>query len=261
MRRADRLFQIIQILRRRSRVTTAQYLAQELEVSVRTVYRDVCDLVSSGVPVEGEAGIGYILRQGYDLPPLMFNTEEIEALVLGAQIVKAWADPELARAAVDALAKVEAALPDSRKRIIVETALSAPSDHWQAPIYVDLAALRRAIRERRRVRLEYSDESGASTQRVIRPLALAFYGPVWVIVAWCELRNDFRRFRADRMAEAEPLKDAFQPEPGKRIEDFLAKGCNADGEHDGLPRFRTGAARRVGKDHVAGNVRRPLPIL
>ena len=187
MRRADRLFQIIQILRRRAAVTRASDLAEELEVSVRTVYRDVADLIGSGVPIEGEAGVGYLLRDGYDLPPLMFTVDEIEALALGASIVASWSDPELARAAEDVRAKIGSVLP-----------------------------------ERRKIRLDYADEAGDRSERIVRPLALAFYGPVWVMVAWCELRNDFRNFRLDRMAEAEILETRFAPEPGKRLADFVA---------------------------------------
>jgi len=223
MRRADRLFQIIQSLRRRRALTRAQDLAEELEVSVRTIYRDVAALVGSGVPIEGEAGLGYLLREGYDLPPMMFSVDEIEAIVLGASIVASWSDPELGEAARNVRAKIEAVLPERLRAVFLETNLVAPEHHYREPILVDLAALRRAIRTRNRIAVAYTNEAGAASRRTIRPLALAFYGPVWVMVAWCELRNDFRNFRVDRMAEATILPERFGPEPGKRLEDFLAR--------------------------------------
>lgn len=220
MRRADRLFQIVQILRRR-RLTTARHLAESLAISERTVYRDVRDLVASGVPVEGEAGVGYRLR-GFDLPPLMFSREEVEALVLGARIVQSWSDPQLARAAAEALAKVEAALPRDRSHMVRDTALLAPRDHIRVELNVDLAALRGAVRDSRRLRFCYTDASGQSSERTVRALGLVFYGPVWLLAGWCELRQDFRAFRLDRMRNLEVLPGAFTPEPGRTLQDFLA---------------------------------------
>ncbi len=223
MRRADRLFQLIQILRRRRRLTTARDLADELEVSVRTVYRDVADLVASGVPIAGEAGLGYLLRGGYDLPPLMFTLDEIEAIVLGANIVGSWGDPRLAEAAEDVLAKIEHALPERLRQSFRDTALFAPRGHYQEEISVDLAALRGAIRQSRKVAISYRDAGGDATERTIWPLALAFYGPVWLMIGWCELRQDFRSFRVDRIAAAEILPDPYPPQPGRRLADYLAR--------------------------------------
>lgn len=228
MRRADRLFQIIQILRRRRRLTTAQNLADELEVSVRTVYRDVADLVSCGVPIDGEAGLGYLLRDGYHLPPLMFNQDEIDALVLGAQIVQGWSDPKLARAASDVLAKVEAALPEHLRRLVRDSPICAPPYHYQAPIIVDMAALRLAVRDRNKVRIEYADEKGAETARVLRPLALCFYGPIWLMVAWCELRQDFRSFRLDRIQRLDILSARFAEERGRTLRDYFERMEHAE---------------------------------
>jgi predicted DNA-binding transcriptional regulator YafY len=219
MRRADRLFQLVQVLRGR-RLTTARDLAERLGVSERTVYRDVRDLVASGVPVEGEAGVGYRLR-GFDLPPLMFTAEEIESLVLGARIVQSWADPQLARAAAEVLAKVEAVLPKDRRHLVRETPLFAPDDHDRAEITVDVAALRAAARESRRLRFCYTDGKGEASERTARPLALSFYGPVWLLASWCELRQDFRAFRLDRMRDLEVL-EVVPREPGKTLADFLA---------------------------------------
>jgi predicted DNA-binding transcriptional regulator YafY len=220
VRRADRLFQIVQILRRR-RLTTARHLAESLEISERTVYRDIRDLAASGVPIEGEAGVGYRLR-GFDLPPLMFNREEVEALVLGARIVQSWTDPELARAASEALSKIEAALPRDRSHLVDGTPLFAPNDHWRVEIAVDLPTLRQAIRDSRKVRFRYIDAGGTPSERTVRPLGLSFYGPVWILAAWCELRRDFRAFRVDRIQDLEVLPGSFPPEPGRTLQDFIA---------------------------------------
>jgi predicted DNA-binding transcriptional regulator YafY len=220
MRRADRLFEIIQLLRRR-KLARARDLAETLEVSERTVYRDIRDLMASGVPIEGEAGVGYILREGYDLPPLMFTEQEIEALVLGVRIVESWADPKLAEAAANVIAKVESIIPERLRRHMAETALLAPADHFMEPIAVDPSELRRAVRDRFKVRFAYRDGEGRATARSVRPLALSFYGPVWLLASWCELRRDFRSFRLDRMADLEVLGETFRPEPGKTIQDFL----------------------------------------
>ena len=226
MRRADRLFQVIQALRRRRRLTTARDLAEELEVSVRTIYRDVADLVGSGVPIEGEAGLGYVLRDGYDLPPLMFTLEEIEAIVLGAKIVGSWGDERLGKAAENALAKIEHALPERQRRIFRDTALFAPGTHYREEITVDLAALRGAVRESRKVDIAYQDLSGGDSSRTIWPLGLAFFGPVWLMISWCELREDFRSFRVDRMREATVLEDRYPPIQGRRLVDYLARQSN-----------------------------------
>ena len=226
MRRADRLFQVIQALRRRRRLTTARDLADELEVSVRTIYRDVADLVGSGVPIEGEAGLGYMLRDGYDLPPLMFTLEEIEAIVLGAKIVGSWGDERLGRAAENALVKIEHALPDRQRRIVRDTALFAPGTHYREEITVDMAALRGAVRESRKVSIAYKDLAGGETERVIWPLGLAFFGPVWLLIGWCELRQDFRSFRVDRMRAADVLEDRYPPQQGRRLVDYLSRQSN-----------------------------------
>jgi predicted DNA-binding transcriptional regulator YafY len=220
MRRADRLFEIIQILRRK-KATRAADLAALLEVSERTIYRDISDMVSRGVPIDGEAGVGYILRPGFDLPPLMFNENEIEALLLGARIVQSWADPELAAAATTAMDKVGAVSPESLRRQLDLVRLWAPADHARETITIDQAALRHAIRDQRKVRLAYRDLDGQSTERVVRPLIMAFYGPVWLLAAWCELRQGFRVFRIDRMSAVTPLDTKFEAVPGQTAQDFL----------------------------------------
>jgi predicted DNA-binding transcriptional regulator YafY len=221
VRRADRLFQLVQILRR-GRVRTARQLAERLEVSERTVYRDVADLLASGVPIEGEAGVGYRLRN-FDLPPLAFTRDELEALVLGTRIVESWTDPELRGAARRVLAKVEAVLQGEHPEWLRATPLFAPPDHWVGERVDDrLISLRRALREQRKVRFSYLDLAGKPSERTVRPLSLAFYGPVWVFAGWCEMREGFRAFRVDRMADLVVLEEGFVPEPGKRLEDFLA---------------------------------------
>lgn len=220
MRRADRLFEIIQILRRR-KATRAADLAALLEVSERTVYRDISDMIARGVPIEGEAGVGYILRPGFDLPPLMFNENEIEALLLGTRIVQSWADPQLAEAAASALSKIGEVVPDALGRQLELVNLWTPVEPAREPITIDQAALRRAIREKRKVQFAYLDLEGKSSDRRVRPLIMAFYGHVWLLAAWCETRNGFRVFRIDRMSAFETLDERFSAETGRTAEDFL----------------------------------------
>lgn len=220
MRRADRLFQIIQILRRR-RVTTAQRLAEELEVSERTVYRDMQDLIVSGVPIEGEAGVGYALRRGYDLPPLMFTEDELEALVLGARIVGSWADAALARAAGDVLVKVDAVLPPRLKNRLADSPLHAPDFHVPGEVTAALGDLRGAIARRCKVFLSYTRADGQKSQRIVLPLGLFYWGATWSLAAWCELRDDFRHFRLDRVERLEVLDERFSDQPGRTLEDFF----------------------------------------
>jgi predicted DNA-binding transcriptional regulator YafY len=222
MRRADRLFEIIQHMRRKPTVR-ARELSESLEVSERTIYRDVRDLISSGVPIEGEAGVGYVLKAGFDLPPLMFKEQEIEALVLGARIVESWADNELAEAATDAIAKIEAVIPERLRGYMANTALLAPGVHFMEPIAFDLADLRRAVRNQRKVRFRYTDVIGQGSERTVRPLSLAYFGPVWVLAAWCELRLDFRTFRLDRMVDFAVSEERFRQEAGKSLRDFLKR--------------------------------------
>jgi predicted DNA-binding transcriptional regulator YafY len=222
VRRADRLFEIIQHMRRRPTIR-ARDLAEALEVSERTIYRDVHDLIASGVPIEGEAGVGYVLRAGFDLPPLMFKEAEIEALVLGARIVESWADNELAAAASDVIAKIEAVIPDRLRGFMANTALVAPALHYMEPIGFDVADLRRAVRNQERVHFAYADAQGSGTARTVRPLSLAYFGPVWVLAAWCELREDFRTFRLDRMENFTLTGARFRAEPGRALHDFLRR--------------------------------------
>lgn len=224
MRRADRLFEIIQLMRRNSSGTIrARDLSESLEVSERTIYRDIQDLMASGVPIEGEAGVGYVLKAGFDLPPLMFKEQEIEALVLGARIVESWADAELSEAATDVIAKIEAVIPDRLRGYMANTALLAPAQHSMVPITFDFADLRRALRHQLKVRFSYTDIAGQGSERTVRPLSLAFFGPVWLLAAWCELRVDFRTFRLDRIQGFAVDEERFRNEPGKTLHDFLKR--------------------------------------
>jgi predicted DNA-binding transcriptional regulator YafY len=222
MRRADRLFQIVQLLRRRRTVATAKQLAAKLEISERTVYRDIRDLVLAGTPIDGEAGVGYRLRPGYDLPPLMFDREEIQALVLGVRIVRQVGDAALASASDSILTKVAAVLPKELEPLLAETRLFAPARVRGSRSAYALAVAREALTSQRRIRMCYANERGEETERTIRPLGVFFWGKTWTLAGWCELRVDFRNFRLDRVSEA-TLEDRFEEEPGRTLRDLLAR--------------------------------------
>jgi predicted DNA-binding transcriptional regulator YafY len=219
MRRADRLFRLVQLLRS-GRVLTAARLARELDVSPRTVYRDVDDLVRSGVRIQGEAGVGYCLPKGFDLPPLMFDEEEIGALVLGARMVQAWGDGPLASSAKSALSKVETVLPDRLRPRLQHVSLFVPLS-LPREIRANIERFRQAVDTRRKVRIDYVDVQGRQTQRTVRPLCLAFWGTAWTASAWCELRRDFRTFRPDRMRDVELLEEKVPEEPGRDLNALL----------------------------------------
>jgi predicted DNA-binding transcriptional regulator YafY len=218
MRRADRLFQLVQLLRARRFITAAE-LADALQVSQRTVYRDVRDLIASGVPIRGEAGVGYQLQRGYELPPMTFTTPELEALALGARMVESWGDPELAQAARSVLTKVEGVVPEPLRQVMLETALFAPTRRVAASFAERLGDIRRAVGERRKLRVQYVRRDGEPSDRVVRPLGLYFWGMSWSLAAWCELRGDFRNFRLDRIQDQEVLDAHFSD---VNIEDFIA---------------------------------------
>lgn len=223
MRRADRLFDIIEFLRRKKRVVTAQELGAELEVSMRTIYRDIADLQASRVPIEGEAGLGYVLRAGYELPPLMFTEDEIEALVFGARMVRAWGDANFTQAADAALAKITAVLPERLTQIAETSRLTVAPGRGRDAFSKHLTPIRRAIRERRKLVMDYAALSDERSSRTVRPLGLAFFGPFWMLAAWCELRRDFRTFRIERIATLKLSDETFRDEAGKTIEDFYAR--------------------------------------
>jgi predicted DNA-binding transcriptional regulator YafY len=222
MRRADRLFAIVQYLRGR-RLTTAAQLARWLEVSERTIYRYIAELGASGVPIDGEAGVGYRIRAGFDLPPLMFTFDEIDALAIGARFVEAWGGPKLAGGARSALAKIAAALPSDKRVALERSPLFAPGYFVDPKPGERLDALRRAIAEQEFADLDYKDAAGEITQRRVRPLGLYFWGDAWTLAAWCELRQDFRNFRLDRISGVDLSAGRYPDESGKRLEDFLRR--------------------------------------
>ncbi len=224
MRRADRLFEIIQWLRSR-RVTTAKWLAEKLEVSERTIYRDIRDLMTTGVPIEGEAGVGYALRKGFDLPPLMFNQEELAALSLGARIVRSWADPQLANAAERVLSKIEVILPEELKNKIERTNLYSPMVRLNPEVAKVLATLRLSIDQQHQISFDYQREDGERSHRTVWPLGLFFWGTVWTLGGWCELRGHFRNFRLDRMSHVQPSGKKYPLVDGRSLNDMIKEFC------------------------------------
>lgn len=205
MSRAERLLALVQALRRRRRPVSGAELAGELDVSLRTIYRDVQALIAQGAPIDGEAGIGYVLRPGFLLPPLMFTDEEIEALVLGARMTAQRADDRLAFAAENALAKIAAVLPADLSERMDGTGLLAGFGRPEKPDGVDLSTVRAAIRNETKLAFAYVNQRGEASRRTVWPIALAFFDRVRVLTAWCELRQDFRHFRTDRISDAEDL--------------------------------------------------------
>jgi predicted DNA-binding transcriptional regulator YafY len=229
MRRADRLFQIVQFIRGR-RLSTAAFLAQKLEVSERTIYRDVADLQHQGVPIEGEAGVGYRLGAGFELPPLMFTQEEAKALVAAVRLAQAWLDPSLARESETALSKILSVLPSGVRTAAESLALYAPLPGMNPQAQQTLQTLqaaREAVHARRKLQFQYCDLSGENSQRTVRPLGCFFWGSVWTLAAWCELRQDFRNFRLDRITQMQTLADQFRDEPDKSLAQLLRQvGAN-----------------------------------
>jgi predicted DNA-binding transcriptional regulator YafY len=208
------LFQIIQILRRARQPITADAIAQELETSKRSVYRDIATLMGQRVPIRGEAGMGYVLEAGFDLPPLMLTPDEIEAAVLGAQWVMTRGDPALVRAAQDLVAKIAAAVPERLRPIVLDPSARTPSRGPAIPPdAIDMVEVRRAIHGARKIQLGYRDEKGADTARKIWPIAVGYLETVRMLVGWCELRNDFRHFRTDRITAAEFLEERYPERP------------------------------------------------
>ena len=232
MRRADRLFRIIQILRRRRRPITAVEIAEEMETSVRTIYRDIAQLMADRVPIRGEAGIGYVLDGGFDMPPLMLTADEIEAAMLGAQWVMGRGDAVLTRAANDLVAKIGQVVPEHLRPLLIDPASLTPGRENAKTDAIDMARLRTAIRAQGKLALVYRDETDAETKRVIWPIAVAYFDRARLIVGWCELREGFRHFRTDRIVRADFLEEkiphAARP-AARRLE---------EGAHGGRPRPR-----------------------
>lgn len=220
MRRADRLFEIIETIRGSSGAVTAQFLSAELGVSERTIYRDIAGLQGQGVPIEGEAGVGYVLRPGFHLPPLMFTLHELEAIVLGARLAAQRKDGELEKAAEKVIAKIKSALPSHLSEQMDKVALFAPPSYEVGHGIMDLAHVREAIRLSRKVRIDYISLSDELTERTIWPVAITFYTGSTLVSAWCELRRDFRHFRTDRVKAYDVLDDTFNAGNGRLLNEW-----------------------------------------
>jgi predicted DNA-binding transcriptional regulator YafY len=224
MRRADRLFQIIQVLRRASRPVTAEAIALELETSKRSIYRDIATLIGQRVPIRGEAGVGYVLEGGFDMPPLMLTSDEVEAAVLGAQWVAGRGDPALARAARDLIAKIAATVPERLRPVLLEPAVASPpvwDDH--RPETLDMARVRGWIHAGRKLELLYRDEQERESRRVVWPFLVGYRETTRLLVGWCEMREDFRTFRTDRVVEAGFLDARYPVRPAALRARWAAK--------------------------------------
>ena len=222
MRRSDRLFDIIQRLRTASGPVTAAALAADLEVTPRTVYRDIATLQARRVPIEGAAGVGYLLRRGFDLPPLMFTVDEVEAIAVGARMVRRLRDPKLQEAAESVLAKVTVVVPGALRASLAASPVFVSEGDAVAATGVDMAELRAAIRDSRKLHIAYADESGRRTHRTIWPIAMAYYVDVTLVGAWCELRADYRNFRVERIQSSKVLDEHFDQENGRLFREWAA---------------------------------------
>lgn len=225
MRRADRLFQIIQLLRK-DRVITARDISEKLDVSERTIYRDMQDLSLSGVPISSEAGSGYRLLPGFHLPPLMFNEEELSALLIGARMVQAWTDRSLASAATQAMIKIESAVPEHLRDELAREDILVPDFGIDSRVSTRLQLLRVGIKGLQKVEFSYRREDGQPSSRTVHPLGLFYWGKVWTLTAWCELRDEFRSFRLDRMTDVSLLEEVYEQVPGRTLQDYLQMVCD-----------------------------------
>ena len=223
MRRADRLIKIVHYLRRMRQAVTARQIADHFEICQRTVYRDIQDLMNSGVPIYGEAGVGYIIDKQYHLPPVMFDFDELEAISLGIKMVQTWTDERFSEVAESALEKIQAVLPESRLNDMRQLTTHSEASHSQMPCEVSFSDVRECIRSRRKIEFHYTDLSEKTSNRTVRPLSLVFFGPVWLVIGWCELREDFRNFRLDRMAELVVPGGTFKDEKDKNLKAYLAQ--------------------------------------
>src|SRR6201981_3450937 len=222
MRRADRLFDIIQALRTTPHPVTAAALAEQLEVTVRTIYRDIAALQGSRVPIEGAPGLGYVLRRGFDLPPLMFTTEEVDAIAIGVRLLRRLRDPKPRQAAESGRGQLALVVPPPLQSQLVKAPLYVSDGGAPAISGIDLSGLRNAIRESRKLAIAYVDEEGRRTERTIWPIAMAYYVDVTLVGAWCELRNDFRHFRVDRILTSHLLDERFSADSGRLTDEWLA---------------------------------------
>jgi len=222
MRRADRLFQMVQLIRGR-RLSTARWLAQRLEVSERTVYRDIAQLQHQGVPIEGEAGVGYRLGAGFELPPLIFTTQEAQALVVMTRVAQQWLDPALAQAGEMALSRVLSVLGTAQRCAAQQIPVYSPPWGLTAQQQPHLQQWREATEEAHKMKLIYQDGTGRNSTRVVWPLGCFYWGKVWTLAAWCEMRNDFRSFRLDRVRRLDREQTRFTLQDGQRLVDFLRR--------------------------------------
>ena len=235
MSRSERLLELIQTLRRYRRPVSGQTLADETNVSLRTLYRDIATLQAQGADIEGEPGMGYILKPGFLLPPLMFSEDEIEALVLGSRWVASRTDSDLSRAAANVLAKIAAVLPDDLKPKIEGSNLLVPPSFSDVKDAVDLSLVRKAIRNEHIVEIGYVDAAGVPTERRIWPFALGFYDRVRVVAAWCEMRNDFRNFRTDRIQRMEPQGKRYPRRKAELLKAWrIAEGRDVQSNTDNI---------------------------
>lgn len=223
MRRADRLIKITHFLRRRRRAVTAKRIAEEFDICTRTVYRDIQDLMDSGVPIAGEAGVGYLIDKEYYLPPVTFDADELEAIGLGISMVRQWTDDKFAAKANEAFEKIQAVLPASLQGELEQITTYSVPGRPALPWTVSFSDLRECIRTKRKIHIEYSDEAKQKTSRTLRPLALVFFSPVWLLASWCEKRKDFRHFRLDRIRAMEHSQETFKEESDKSLAAYMAK--------------------------------------
>ncbi len=222
MRRASRLFQIVQFMQGR-RLTKADQLAEEFGVSVRTIYRDIQALMDSGIPIKGEAGVGYQLPQHFTLPPLTFDHEELEALLLGIEMARSWGGPDVAEAASAVLRKISTVLPETLQPRLTHSVMYVPSFMVPASYKEYLPVMRSAIRERNILAISYQRRDGEESVRKVRPLALYYWGASWCLAAWCDLRGDFRHFRLDRIQSLTVTQEIFLEEDEKSLDTFHRK--------------------------------------
>lgn len=223
MRRADRLIQIVHYLRGFRQAVTAKRIAEEFEICQRTVYRDIQDLMNSGVPIYGEAGVGYLIDKKYHLPPVMFDPDELEAIALGIAMVRNWTDDKFAKNADSALKKVQAVLPENLLYEMEQLATYSEESKAKIPWEVDFSEVRESIRKKRKIKFNYVSLDEKSSSRTVRPLSLVFFGPVWLLLAWCETRKDFRNFRLDRITTLNVTDEIFKNEKNKSLEAYLKK--------------------------------------
>lgn len=212
---------LVHYLRRMRRAVTAQRIAEDFGICQRTVYRDIHDLMNSGVPIYGEAGVGYVMDKKYHLPPVMFDPDELEAIALGIAMVRNWTDERFAEKANSAYEKIQAALPETLLSELQQLATYSMPSSAKIPWEVSFSDVRECIRQKQKIKFTYSDEKKNTTTRKVRPLSLIFIGPIWLVVAWCEKRKDFRNFRLDRMKDLNKTEQYFRDEKGKTLQDYI----------------------------------------